>query len=198
MAEPSPPLMLLGRALDQTSDLIAGTHPDQAELRTPCQSWTVQQLVDHLISDLGNFAAGVRGEKPDWSKAAGAPGGEWVGAFASARRELDGAWSAADLDALVPGMSGEAPLVSRADPQIAELGIHAWDLARATGQSEELDPDVAEYGLRWGTANLAAQFRGPEEQGKVFGPEVQMPNDAPVYERLAGWFGRDPGWSQPG
>ncbi len=196
MGQRSQPLTLLDRALDQAAELVAGTRPDQAELRTPCQSWTVRQLISHLIFDLDNFAASARGEKPDWSKPAGEVDGEWVGAFAAARRDLGAAWSAADLDAAVPTMSGgEAPLVSRADQQIAELAIHAWDLARATGQGEQLDPDVAEYGLGWATRNLAAQFRGPELEGKSFGAEVPVAADAPIYERLAGWFGRDPRWS---
>jgi uncharacterized protein (TIGR03086 family) len=195
MAQRAEPLTLLARALDQVADLIAGTRPDQAELGTPCESWTVSQLIDHLISGLGNSAASVRGEKPDRSKAAAASDGRWVDAFASARRDLDAAWAGADLDAMVPSMNGEAPLISRADQQIAELGIHAWDLARATGQSEDLDPDVADHGLRWATQNLAPQFRGTEDEGKSFGPEVPVPADAPVYERLAGWFGRDPRWS---
>ncbi len=188
-------LRLLARALDQVADLVAGTRLDQAELRTPCRSWTVRQLVDHLISDLGNFAAAVRGEKPDWGGTAGVADGHWVAALATARRSLDEAWNAADLDAPVATMTGEAPLISRADQQIAELGIHAWDLARATGQKEELNPEVAEYGLRWATQNLAAQFRGTEAEGKSFGPEVPVPADAPPYERLAGWFGRDPRWA---
>lgn len=195
MAERAEPLTLLARALDQVAEVIAGTRSDQATLKTPCRSWTVRQLVDHLISDLGNFAASVRGEKPDWSKPAGASDGQWVDAFASARHGLDEAWGAAELDSKVPTMTGEAPLISRADQQIAELGIHAWDLARATGQNEDLDPGVAEHGLRWATQNLAPQFRGGEDEGKAFGEEVPVPPDAPVYERLAGWFGRDPRWS---
>ena len=28
--------------------------------------------------------------------------------------------------------------------------------------------------------------------------EVPVPDGAPVYDRLAGWFGRDPGWTAPG
>jgi uncharacterized protein (TIGR03086 family) len=195
MTHSAEPLTVLGRALDQAGELIAGTRPDQAELRTPCRSWTVRQLVGHLISDLDNFAASVRGEKPDWAKPARASDEQWVDAFAAARRGLDEAWSSADVDAMVPTMNGEAPLVSRADQQIAELGIHAWDLARATGQGEDLDAEVGEQGLRWGTQNLAPQFRGPENEGKSFGPEVPVAGGAPVYERLAGWFGRDPRWS---
>jgi hypothetical protein len=39
---------------------------------------------------------------------------------------------------------------------------------------------------------LRPEFRGPD---KAFGVEVPVPDDAPVYDRLAGWFGRDPGWT---
>lgn len=195
MAQRPVSLTLLERALDQVAATMAGTKPDQAGLRTPCRSWTVQQLVEHLIGDLGNFAARVRGEKPQWGQAPPPVEGPWVDAFATARAGLEDAWDRADLDALVPTMSGEAPLVSQADQQVAELGVHAWDLARATGQDIDLDADVAAYGLQWATRNLAAQFRGTEEEGKAFGPEVPVPADAPVYERLAGWFGRDPHWS---
>jgi len=79
--------------------------------------------------------------------------------------------------------------------EIAELAVHTWDIARATGKSEDLDASVAEYGLVWAKQNLRPQFRGPEDEGKGFGPEVPVPDDAPIYERLAGWFGRDPQWS---
>ncbi|MBJ7594221.1 MAG: TIGR03086 family protein [Candidatus Dormibacteraeota bacterium] len=195
MADQPQPLQLLSRGLDQAQRLIAATTPEQAALPTPCRSWTVRHLVEHLINDPGNFAAAVRGEKPAWGGPTGNLGDDWAGSFASSRHQLDAAWESADLKSLVPSMGGEAPLLSRVDQQIAEFAVHAWDLARATGQSEDLDPEVAEHGLRWATQNLKAQFRGPEDEGKAFGAEVPVADTAPVYERLAGWFGRDPRWS---
>jgi hypothetical protein len=39
---------------------------------------------------------------------------------------------------------------------------------------------------------LRPQFRGPD---KAFGFEVPVSGEAPIYDRLAGWFGRDPAWS---
>ncbi|MDQ6848333.1 MAG: TIGR03086 family metal-binding protein [Candidatus Dormibacteraeota bacterium] len=195
MADQAEPLLLLSRALDQAAGLITATRPEQAALPTPCRSWTVRHLIQHLVNDLGNFAAAVRGEKATWEAPTGELGHDWAGSFASARHQLDTAWESADLQSLVPSMGGEAALLSRADQQIAEFAVHAWDLARATGQSEDLDPKVAEHGLRWATQNLNRQFRGPEDEGKAFGAEVPVPDTAPVYERLAGWFGRDPRWS---
>jgi hypothetical protein len=46
--------------------------------------------------------------------------------------------------------------------------------------------------LRCGCRFHAPEFRGPD---MPFEAEVPVPEDAPVYDRLAGWFGRDPGWA---
>ena len=95
----------------------------------------------------------------------------------------------------LPGPAGWRRCAPRADQQIAELATHDWDLARATGQPAELDPALAEHALRWSRGMLRPEFRGP---GKAFGVEVPVPDDAPAYDRLAGWFGRDPSWTPPG
>jgi len=42
--------------------------------------------------------------------------------------------------------------------------------------------------LDWARDNLKPQFRG-----QAFGPEVPVDPDAPLYDRLAAFFGRDPG-----
>jgi hypothetical protein len=41
---------------------------------------------------------------------------------------------------------------------------------------------------------LRPEFRGPD---KAFGQEITVPRHAPAYQRLAGWFGRDPDWMPP-
>jgi uncharacterized protein (TIGR03086 family) len=70
--------------------------------------------------------------------------------------------------------------------------VHDWDLAKATGQQAGLDPALAEHALRWSRRMLRPEFRGPD---KAVGPEVPVAEDAPAYDRLAGWFGPDPGWT---
>ncbi len=196
MTDDAKPLVLLSRSLDELGRLITGTRSDQADLPTPCASWTVRQLATHVISELGTFATAARGGTPDWGRAPAPLGNDWSAAFSKGRTDLDDAWARADLAAPVPTMGGsEAPLVSRADQQIAEFAVHCWDMARATGQALELDSAVAEYGLQWGRQHLRSEFRGPEHEGKVFGPEVAVADDAPAVDRLAAWFGRDPSWS---
>jgi uncharacterized protein (TIGR03086 family) len=185
---------LLERALDQTAGLIAGVEPGQAGLATPCAGWDVRELVSHVTGrDLRNFLVSVRGGAPDWTAPDEEIGADWATAFADRAEPVRAAWRAADLDQSVTGPGGVAPLRARADQQIAELATHDWDLARATGQQlAGLDPALAEHALNWSHGVLRPEFRGP---GKAFGIEVPVPDDAPAYDRLAGWFGRDPGWT---
>jgi hypothetical protein len=51
-------------------------------------------------------------------------------------------------------------------------------------------PALAEHALAWSRRMLR-----PEYRGSAFGPEVLVKQDAPAYQRLAGWFGRDPRWA---
>lgn len=74
-----------------------------------------------------------------------------------------------------------------------ELAVHGWDLVTASGVDVPLDDEIAEHALAWAHARLHPRHRGPD---KAFGHGVPVPPDAPVYDRLAGWFGRDPAWGR--
>jgi hypothetical protein len=60
------------------------------------------------------------------------------------------------------------------------------------GSPARLDPEVAGHALEWGATALLPEFRGTEEDGYAFGPEVPVAERAPVADRLACFFGRDP------
>jgi uncharacterized protein (TIGR03086 family) len=185
---------LLERALDQTAGLIAAVDLGQAGWPTPCAEWDVRALVNHLAGPaMRNFLVAARGETTDWTAPAGDIGDDWAAVFRDRAAPLRATWRAADLDRLVSGPGGEAPLRLSADQQITELAVHDWDLARATRQVlAGLDPALAEHALAWSRGMLRPEFRGPDQ---YVGLEVPVPGDAPVYDRLAGWFGRDPGWT---
>jgi uncharacterized protein (TIGR03086 family) len=186
---------LLERAAAQMERAIGGISAEQLSEPTPCSAWRVRDLIAHVVGHtMPNLIASGRGEAPDWQAPAGDLPADWTDAFRAQARELTAVWRAADLDRMVPGFGGEAPLRSRADQQIAELATHTWDLSRATGQQLPLDPDVARHALTWAQRMLRPEFRGPD---RGFAAEVPVPADAPVYDRLAGWFGRDPAWPSP-
>ncbi len=66
--------------------------------------------------------------------------------------------------------------------------VHAWDLAKSTGQSTDLDPTMAAALLAQSKAAIQDSFRGPE--GAPFGPEAEAPADASDADRLAAFLGR--------
>lgn len=187
------PRALLERALDQTYELLSGVTADQLIQSTPCRSWDVATLMSHVVHALDNFTRQARGESPDWGSSAPEISENWAAAFRSGSETLLQAWGeAGDLSGTIESPSGPVPARQPVDQQIAELAMHGWDLATATGQSRELDDDVAETALAFGKRMLQPEFRGSEDDGKAFGPEVPVPAGAPIYDRLAGFFGRQP------
>ena len=168
--------------------------PRRSARRRRAPPGTFRPLVRHLVGqDLRNFTAVARGENADWQAPADELGEDWAAAFQSGADRLMAAWWAADLGQPValPG-GAQAPLGRRADQQIAELAVHSWDLVMVTGQQASLDPALAEHALAWSRRMLRPEYRGPD---RAFGAEVPVPDDAPAYDRMAGWFGRDPGWT---
>ena len=181
------PTALLSRALDQAGTIISRVRPEQASLPTPCSAWDVRALVNHVVVDLLHFTALATGEA--WEEPEGdLIGDDWPGAYRKAADELLAAWRRPGaLDGTVRLPFGEFPASWRIDHQATDLAVHGWDVAKATGQPTDLDPEVGELALAWAWQNLQPQFRGRD-----FGPEVPVAADAPLYDRLAGFFGRDP------
>jgi len=189
------PLTLLSSALDQTGTIIASIREDQQRLPTPCRSWDVAELVAHVVHDLTQFTERACGGTPDWAAPMTPVEGDPVSAYQEGASGLLRAWRAAgDLSgaATMPGL-GEVAKRFSVDQQIAELAVHCWDLAVATRQPTDLDPQVGDAALVWARTALWPQFRGAEDEGMAFGPEVDVPQDAPLYDRLAGFFGRHVG-----
>lgn len=176
MTTPHESIVVLSRALDQAGDVLTAVHRDQFALPTPCEGWTVEQLIAHLLATPGNFIQMMSGGEPDWSAEPPPVPADWAAAFRSSADDLIHVWH-----------EQEEGAASGADWQIAEFAVHTWDLARATGQSTDLDPEVAERGLAFMSASLK-----PEMRGGVFGDEVAVPDDAPIYDRLVAFAGRTP------
>ncbi len=170
------PVDVLSDALDQTTDVLAAIRPDQLGDSTPCGDWDVARLVAHVVATPRNFLVMCSGGQPDWSAEPPLPD-DWTAEFRSGADDLLRWWRES-------GDSGSAPPV---EMQLGELAIHTWDLVRATGQSRELDPQVAQRGLAFMSAALT-----PDNRGEAFDPAVALPDDAPVYDRLVAFAGRDP------
>jgi len=189
----------LGPAATRMAALIEGMPDDALDRPTPCADTSLGDLLDHVggLSLAFTMAAqkdsGGGSSQPP-SADASRLGDDWreripraLGDLAAAWRDPD-AWSgmtqAGGLD--LPGE--EAGIVA-----LDELVIHGWDVARASGQPYE--PDEASLEACYG---FVEQFSSPEtteQREGLFGPVVDVPDDAPLLDRLIGLSGRDPHWS---
>jgi uncharacterized protein (TIGR03086 family) len=175
MTDPHHAVVVLSRALDQAGDALTAVHADQLDLPTPCAAWDVGRLVGHLVVTPKHFLMMLRGEQPDWSATPRPTEPGWAAEFRGHADDLIHHWHQAG-DAVDPG---------QVDWQTAEVAVHTWDLVRATGQTQQLISEVAERGYAFMSANLT-----DENRGEAFAPAVPVPDDAPVYDRLAGLAGR--------
>ena len=176
MTSPTESVFVLSRALDQAGDVLAAVHEDRLADPTPCGDWDVATLIGHLVATPGNFLTMMRGDQPDWSKAPEPATTGWVAQFRSSADALHHAGPQ-------PGASAAARPVAW---QTAEIAVHTWDVARATGQrTDRLDPEVAEQGWAFVSKSLT-----DDNRGHAFGPAQPAPDDADAYDRLAAFSGR--------
>lgn len=146
----------------------------------------MQRLVNHTVYDLRLFARMLRGE-PREAPDADLIGDNWLAAYRAAADGLMNTWRERGTEGTISSPMGELPPSWMIGQHLADIAVHGWDVARATRQSTDLDPEVAEASLAWAQQNLKPQLRG-----QAFGPEVSVPESAPIYARLAAYFGRDP------
>ena len=192
MAVGRDPIALLARALGQVGAILSRVRPEQASLPTPCSPWDVRALVDHVVQDVQRFTVVTSGRASEQHDR-GVIGDDWDAAYRQAARSLLAAWLREDeLEQRVQLPFGEFPVSWRLGQQIAYLAMHSWDIAKSTGQSTDLDPEVGELALEWARENLKAQFRDEGGSGCAFSAEVLVDNDASLYDRLAGFMGRNP------
>jgi|SRR5579864_4894346 len=178
-------LALLARAVEQTRTIISHISPDQQSLPTPCTEWDVRALVNHTVFDTQNFAAAVTGgERP--AADADLIGTNWTDAYSSASDRLLAAWRQRGTDGALQLGRGEVEATWATGMHLFSETVHGWDLASATGQSTDLDSEIGQAALDFARDNLE-RFRG-----RGFGPEVPVSEDAPLYDRLAGFCGRHP------
>jgi uncharacterized protein (TIGR03086 family) len=112
------------------------------------------------------------------------------------RRQLDRALAAWSDPAVWEGsldvMGSATPAADVAALNLAEMVLHGWDLAVATGQTYEVSDRAAAAALKAVAAN-ADMFR----QYDGFADPVSVTTDASALDQVLGMSGRDPGWKPP-
>jgi uncharacterized protein (TIGR03086 family) len=177
------PLVAHQRAQDAFAGVLANLDPDQLGAPTPCSEWAIRDLVEHVIG--GNEHVVI------WSGSTDKPAArpeEIVAAHRAAAAAAQEVFAGPDgMSTMFKLPFGELPGQFFIGLRTSDVLTHAWDLATATGQPTDLDPELAAEQLAAVRAFVGPQFRGPD---KPFGDEQPCPPDRPPADQLAAFLGR--------
>lgn len=178
----------LEQAIASTKAVLANVKADQLTNDTPCVSWKVSDLINHIVGAQNFFLAGLKGTPP---AAGGAPAseGDFKAEFASSSAALLDAFKGDGvMDKMFTLPFGTMPGAAFAGLATTDTFQHGWDLAKATGQDTNLAPDLAAELLERSKMAIQAGFRGPE--GAPFGAERTAPDGSSNADQLAAFLGR--------
>jgi uncharacterized protein (TIGR03086 family) len=174
------PLVTHQRSLDLFAAVLGRIGPDQLEEPTPCEQWKVRDVVGHAISGNCRVANVPPPEATDLMSFV-----EAFSASARAAQDVFGAPGGLERSFEMPFAAVPGSVMVRM--RATDLTAHAWDLARATGQPTDLDPELAEELLASARQTLQPSFRGP---GRPFAEEQPCDPARPAADRLAAFLGR--------
>lgn len=161
--------------------IVEGCPDDRWGASTPCEGWTGAELYDHVLGVNASVLDRVGRAVP--TDHAGDRTSRWRAVAAAVREVIDD-----------PELAGVP--VSAAGTEIAlrqlvggivvrDVLVHTWDLARASGGPELLDAEAVHHVFE-SARPLEATLRRPG----VFGPAIEVPDDADEQTRFLAFTGR--------
>ncbi len=176
----------LDDAAEAMRDSIVASLPDRLDRASPCEGWTVRNVINHVVT--GNLRTVA------WTQAENGPrneedhlGDNPLGAFDASYRQVR--TRLAEL--IVGGRPVQTPFALLSIDRLiemrsTELVVHAWDIARATDKSTAFLPDLCERLL----LHARSDIDGLDRTGSPFDAEQPPPSGASEADRLAAFFGR--------
>jgi len=169
----------LARAFASTQTVLSKVGPDQLDRPTPCASWDVRALIEHVVGS-ARWATDT---------IAITPGGPVL----SYEQQIEAALTAFAADGAME-RTVSLPFAELTGAQLMDLAsldqfVHGWDLARAIGLDTDLDPRLAADLLDTARVLVLDAYRGPDGSA-LFGPIVEPGPDARPADRLAAFLGR--------
>jgi len=169
------------------TERVRGVPPDAWDSPAPCEGWVARDVVRHLLEWFPAFVrSGAGTELPEGPSVDEDPVAAWIVHTDGVQGLLDDPATSGKV--LADPHIGEVPLDEAVDRfYTTDVFLHTWDLARATGQDERLDPERCARLLE-GMLPLDDVLR----QSGQYGPRVDVPEDADVQTRLLAFIGRNP------
>jgi len=168
------------RAVEAFRPLLAEVGDAQLGLASPCGEWDVRGLLEHTTGAQRSLAAALAGPTEPVSTD---PREDFEPVVAT----ILATFTPERLAEPIKTPFGEQNGGFLLGLATGDVFVHAWDLARALGKPTDLDPELAEVILERMRKTLPDAARG---EGRAFGLEQPVADDAPSADRLAAFTGR--------
>ena len=182
---------LFGRAVEEFGRRFRLIAHDQWDTPTPDVEWDVRALANHVLGEclwapplLAGLTIADVGDRFDGDQLGDDPQEAWTTASDAA---LEAVREPGALERTVHVSFGDISGAEYVSQLTCDHLIHAWDLARAIGVHDRLDPRLVE----WATGYLLPQADAWRSAG-AFGPAVELPEGAGPQDRLLALTGRQP------
>ncbi len=176
------------RAIAAFRQVLANVSKEDLDKQSPCASWKVRDVVQHLVDGGDFFVTSAGSEAPGKATVAD---DNYQSAFDGASSEILAAFNQPGaLDKMVDLPFGTMPAAALVGIATTDTFMHAWDIAKATGQSTDLDPEFAGEVLGRAQKMIPDEMRGADGAA-MFGPKREAPDGAPAADQLAAFLGRE-------
>lgn len=170
------------RLAAQFRDRVAHLQADQWDAATPCDGWSVRELVAHVVGAHEQFEVLVGRTLAAGTELGDDPLAVIDGAFDQVAAEL--ADDRADVS--FDGYFGRSTFAEAVDGFLSfDLVVHGWDLATAAGQDTTIDPADVAF-VRGGVAGFGPALHSDG----VCGPALDAPVDADEQTTMLAELGR--------
>jgi len=162
---------------------VARAVPDGAwDNPAPCEGWVARDVVRHIFEWMPPMFVGHTPPGPSVDD-------DPVGACEAARDAIQAALDDPEIAAReLENQAGRFTVEQAVDMLgTGDVVLHTWDLARATGQDETLDPDEVHR-----LFDGIEQYDDAMRASGHFGPRVPVPDDADEQTKLIAFIGRHP------
>jgi uncharacterized protein (TIGR03086 family) len=189
-------------AAREVTRLLDSVTGDQLADPTPCAGTPVAGLLDHLMGLSQAFTWAAQKTTPPEGSGGGPPSPvsaehldpDWRDELPQRLTALVQAWRDPKAwEGMAEAGGVRLPAGAMGAVALDELVLHGWDLARATNQPFNCDPASTAAVLEFTRASAQPE-RAAMREG-LFGPVVDVPEDAPDFDRALGFAGRDPRWT---
>lgn len=178
-----------------TASVVAGVDDDSLDRLTPCPDYSVRVMLAHLDGLSLAFTAAAAKDFGDMTDNAPEPleqalADGWRERIPARLAALAQAWSDPSAwDGMTRAGGVDLPGEVAGLVALDEVVLHGWDLAKGTGQAYEPDPATAAV-----VNGFLTESRKGEVPETLFGPVVEIADEAPMFDQALGLAGRDPGW----